>query len=156
MAVVIGRKTFDNHYNNITTCPCNYTPTFDKFALKAFNRLSHDREIGGPLIASYLLNLPNHYSPKVIVETINIALLQAKFLLILNWQNFNQSDDIVRIDGINIRPCLMYEHYAHCGSEFNRISIYKYLRFVSIVKRSQQQEDNYKFADGHGQKEDFI
>ncbi len=87
----------------------------------------------GPLVVSYLLNLPDHYSLKAIVKTINIALLQAKFLLILNSQNFNQSDDIVHVDDTKIRPCSMYEYYAHRGSAFDRISIYKYLQFVSIV-----------------------
>ncbi len=89
MVAAIVRKAFDDHDNNITTGPSNYTPTLDKFALKAFNRLSHDREISRPLVASYLLNLSDHYSPKAIMKTINIALLQAKFSLILNGQNFN-------------------------------------------------------------------
>ncbi len=84
MTVVMVRKAFDNPDNNITTCPSNYTPTLDKFALKAFNRLSHDREISGPLVAHYLLNLFDHYFPKAIVKIINIALLQAKFSMILN------------------------------------------------------------------------
>ncbi len=53
----------------------NYILTFDKFALEAFNPLSHDREISGPLVASYLLNFPNHYFLKAIVKIINIALL---------------------------------------------------------------------------------
>ncbi len=89
MVVAIVRKAFNDHNNNSMTGPSNYTPTLDKFALKAFNQLSHDREISGPLFASYLLNLSDHYSPKAIVKTINIALLQAKFSLILNGQNFN-------------------------------------------------------------------
>ncbi len=76
--------------------------------------------------------------------------------MILNGQNFNQSDDIVCVDGTKIRPCSMYEHYTHRGSAFDRISIYKYLQFVSIVKRSQQQRGDYKFADGHRQKEEFV
>ncbi len=33
----IMRKAFDDHDNNITTGLSNYTPTLDKFALKAFN-----------------------------------------------------------------------------------------------------------------------
>ncbi len=156
MAAAIVRKPFDDHENNITTGPSNYTSTLDQFALKAFNQLTHDREISGPLVASYLLNLLNHYFPKAIVKTINIALLQVKFSLILNSQNFNQSDDIVRVDGTKIRPCSMYKHYAHRGSAFDRISIYKYLQFVSIVKRSQQQGGDYEFTDGHRQKEDFV
>ncbi len=156
MAAAVVRKTFDNHDNNITTGPSNYTLTLDKFALKAFNWLSHDQEISGPLVASYLLNLPDHYSPKAIVKIWNIALLQVKFLLILNGQNFNQLDNIVRVDGNKIRPYSMYEYYAYRGSALDKISIYKYLQFVSIVKRSQHQGDDYKFADGHRQKKDFI
>ncbi len=143
------RKAFDNHNNNITTGPSNYISTLDKFALKVFNQLSHNREISGPLVASYLLNLPDHYPPKAIVKIINIALFQARYSLILNSQNFHQSDDIVRVDGIKIRPYSMYEHYAYRGFVFDRISIYKYLQFVSIVKQSQQQGDNYEFADSH-------
>ena len=134
IAAAIVRKTFDNHDNNITTGSSNYTPTFDKFALKAFNQLFHDRKISGLLVASYLLNLPDYYSPKAIGKTINITLLQAKFLLILNGKSFNQSDNIVRIDGTKIQPCSIYEHYAHRGSAFDRISIYKDWRFFSIVK----------------------
>lgn len=90
------------------------------------------------------------------MKTINIALLQAKFLLILNGQSFNQSDDIVRVDGTKVRPCSMYEHYAHRGSAFDGISIYEYLRFVSIVKRSQQQGNDYEFDAGHRQRGDFV
>ncbi len=148
MAAAIVRKAFDDYHNNIMTSLSNYTPTLDKFALKAFNRLFHDREMSGTLVASYLLNLPDNYSPMAIVKTINIALLEAKFLLILNSHNFNQSDDIVPINSTKIRPCSMYEHYAHRGSTFYRRSIYKYLRFISIVKQSQQQGGDYKFVDG--------
>ncbi len=118
MTAAIVKKAFNDHDNNITTGPSNYTPTLDKFALKVFNQLPHDREIGRPLVASYLLNLPNHYSPKAIVKIINISLLQAKFLLILNGQNFNQSDDIVRVNGTKIRLYSIYEHYAYRSSAF--------------------------------------
>ncbi len=146
MAIV--KKAFDNHDNNITTGPSSYISTLDKFPLKVLNQLSHNQEINRPLVASYMLNLPNHYSLKVIVKIINIALLQAK-LLMMNGQNLNQSDDIVHVYGTKICPCSMYEYYAHRGSAFDRISIYKYLRFISIVKQSQQQRGDYKFVDGH-------
>ena len=55
------RKAFNNHDNNIKTGLSNYILTLDKFALKAFNNLSHNREISEPLIASYFLNLLDHY-----------------------------------------------------------------------------------------------
>ncbi len=75
MVATIVKKAFDDHDKDSTNSPANYTHSLDKFALKAFNRLSHDREISGPLVASYLLNLPDHYSLKVNMKTINIAFL---------------------------------------------------------------------------------
>ncbi len=136
MATAIVRKVFDDHEKDSTNSPANYTPSFNKFTLKAFNQLSHDREIIGPLVASYLLDLPDNNFLKVNMKTINIAFLQAKFSLILNSQSFNQSDNIMHIDGTKVQPYLIYKHYMHHGSTFGKISIYKYLRFVSIVKRS--------------------
>ena len=62
--MVIMRKIFDNHNNNIKTSPSNYTSTFDKFALKAINQLSYNKEISRLLVTSYLLNLLNHYFQK--------------------------------------------------------------------------------------------
>ena len=64
MASAMVKKGFDNHDKDSTFTPANYTPTLDKFALKAFNQLSHDWEISGLLIASYLLNLLDHYFQK--------------------------------------------------------------------------------------------
>lgn len=111
MAIV--RKTFDNHDKDLITNPSNFILTLNKFALKAYNLLSHNREMSGLLVASYLLNLPDHYSPKAIVKSINIALMQAKFSLILDGQSFNQSDNIVHVDSTKVWPCLIYKHYAY-------------------------------------------
>lgn len=142
------RKAFDNHNNNLTTNLSNYTLILDKFAIKAFYRWSYDREINKPLVASYLFNLLNHYFSKAIVKIINIALFQAKFLLILDDKSFNQSSNFLYIDNTKIWPCSIYEHYAHRDFAFDKTSIYKYLQFISIIKQSQKQEDDYKFKNG--------
>ena len=44
----------------------------------------------------------------------------------------------------------------HHHSVFDKISIYKYLQFVFIMKQSQKQGGGYKFADSHRQKKEFI
>lgn len=132
MAIV--REVFDDYDNNITTGSSNYTPTLDKFALKVFNQLSYDWEINESLVASYLMNLSNHYFLRAIIKIINITLLQVKFLLILNSKSYNQLDNIMCIDSIKIWPYSMYKYYAHHSFIFDRISIYKYLQFISIVK----------------------
>ena len=51
-----------------------------KFVLRAFNRLSYDREISGFLVASYLLGLPDHYILSNNVKFINLAIFQKHFL----------------------------------------------------------------------------
>lgn len=120
MAMTLVRKAFEDHDKNSILDSANYTPMLDKFALKAFNQLSYDHEVSGPLVASYLLDLPNHYSSQVIVKSININLLKIKFPIILNGQNFNQSDDIVYVNGDKVRPCSIHKHYAYCGSTFEK------------------------------------
>lgn len=72
-----------------------------------FNGLSHDWKVSKALIVSFLLSLPDHYFSIIVIKTINIALLNTKFELILGGQNFNQLDDIVHIDDKKVRLCLM-------------------------------------------------
>lgn len=50
----------------------------------------------------------------------------------------------------------MDKHYANCGLAFEKVSIYKYFRFVYIAKQSQQQTIDYKFDNEHGEKEWFV
>lgn len=50
----------------------------------------------------------------------------------------------------------MYKHYVHCGSPFDKISIYKDLQFVYIMKCFQQQETDYKFDVGYRHGGEFV
>lgn len=76
----------------------NATSSLDKFALKAFNQLFYDRKVSRSLVDSFLLGLPDHYSPTLVEKTIYIELLKTKFELMPSSQDFNQSDDIVRVN----------------------------------------------------------
>lgn len=51
---------------------------------------------------------------------------------------------------------LLHKHCVHCGSPFDKISIYEYLQFIFIVERSQQQNTNYKFDIKYRHRRDFI
>ena len=51
----------------------------NKFALRVFNQLAYDREISGPLVANYLLGLPNHYTLSDNVKSINLVILRKRF-----------------------------------------------------------------------------
>lgn len=75
------------------------------------------------------------YSSKAIIKIINIALLQAKFLIILNNKSLSQLKNIVYIDNTKIWSHSIYEDYTHCDFVFDKISINEYLPFVFIVKQ---------------------
>ena len=68
MAAAMVRKIFKDHDKNPTSTSANYIPMLDKFTLKAINWLSYNHEVSGPLVASYLLDLLDHYFPKAIVK----------------------------------------------------------------------------------------
>ena len=118
--------------------------------------MSYNRKISGPLVTSYLFDLLDYYSPKIIVKSINMNFLKIKFPLILNGQNFNQSDNIVCVNGAKVKLCFMYKYYAYCSLAFEKVNIYKYFWFVFIVKQSKQQNTNYKFYNKHREKKQFI
>ena len=74
-------------------------PTLDKFLLKAFNRLSYNREVSRLLVAGFLLDLPDHYTPNAPIKLINLFVLKTKFPLLISRQNFINTDDIACVNG---------------------------------------------------------
>lgn len=156
MAAAMVRKAFDDHENQLGDGPGMYTPSLDKFALKAFNRLSHDREVSGSLVASFLLDLPDHYTPKTSLKSINLSTLRAKFPLFLEGSDFSCTDDIVRVDGSKAKPYSMLEYYMHRGPAFRHICLYEYYRIVVVIKRHQKRDSDYKFDNTHQAKKWFV
>jgi hypothetical protein len=51
-----------------------------KFALRVFNRMSHDKEVSGVQVASSLLQLPGRYTPKTELHRINLYYLRRRLL----------------------------------------------------------------------------
>ena len=155
MAAAIVRKAFEDQ-DKPGPGPPSYTPNLDRFSLKAFNRLSHDHQVSGPLVAGFLLDLPDHYTPDAPVKSINISVLKDKFPLLISGQNFNTTNDVARVNGGKVPPYSMFEHYSHRGLCFLKLSLYEYYRVVSVVKRERKQEGDYEFDDTHTQKEMFL
>ena len=105
MAVAIVKKGFEDQ-NKPGLEPSSYTSTLEKFLLKILNRLSHNCEGSGPLIAGFLLHLPDHYTPNALVKSINISMLKTKFLLLIFGQNFNTINNIACVNGGKCNPIL--------------------------------------------------
>ncbi len=59
------------------------TVNIDKFALRAFKQLAHDREISGPLVANKLLALPEYYTPGKTIKRVNLLALRRRFSRII-------------------------------------------------------------------------
>lgn len=72
--------------------------TLNKFLLKVFNRLSHDCKVNRPLIARFLLDLPDYYTPNTPDKLINLFILKAKFPSLISRQTFNTNNDVAYIN----------------------------------------------------------
>lgn len=118
--------------------------------------MSQNWEINRKLVASFLFDLSNHNSLQAIIKIINIILLKTKFLLILNSHNFNQSNNIVHVKNTRIRLYIIYKYYAHHDFILDKISIYEYIQFVSIMNQSQEQSTNDKLDNAYRQKKTLF
>lgn len=86
----------------------------DEFALKAFNCLAYYREISGPLVASYLLGLPDHYTLSNNVKSINLAILWNRFpeFALHIYKPRSAVDDFVRLRCQTLAPLTMFDYYC--------------------------------------------
>ena len=151
MAAAIVRKAFEDRDKPGPGLP-SYLPTLDKFLLKVFNKLLHNREVSGPLVAGFLLDLPDHYTPNAPIKSMNLFVLKIKFLLLISRQNFNTTNDVAHVNGSKVRPYFIFEHYQHRGLCFLQLSLYEYYRVVSVVKHWQKQKGDFEFDDTHAQR----
>lgn len=111
MAIVIVKKTFK--YFDIRSGTTNALMRREKIVLKAFNQLSYNWEVSRLLVAYFSLVFEDYYFLIAVLKTINLVLLKTKFEYIFCSQNFNQSDNIMHIDGGKVRAYMIYEYYIH-------------------------------------------
>lgn len=79
MLIAIIRKTFENHNKISTFSFTNQISILNKFALKSLTKLSYNKKMKKPLVASFLLNLLNNNFLKIAIKTINIILSKTIF-----------------------------------------------------------------------------
>ena len=120
MAVAIIRKAFKNQ-DKPGPKPLFYTSNLDKFLLKAFNKLSYNYKVSGPLVVRFLLDLPTSNAS---VKSINISVLRDKFSLLISGQNYNTTNNVACINDGKIPPYFIFEHYSYRGLCFLKLSLY--------------------------------
>ncbi len=114
MHTVFVKKAHDNiklSANVIT----NVLP--DKFAFRAFNRFTYNREISGCLVTSYLLELPDYYTLSDNVKSINLAIIPkrySKFALHIYKIRLTINDLLCL--WYQMSPFVIFDHYYYYRS----------------------------------------
>lgn len=123
----------------------------DKFALRAFNRLAYDREISGPLVASHLLALPDHYTLSDNVKSINLSLLCQRFpeFALRLYGSRSDVDDLVRLRRQTSAPSTTFDHYCGRGSRLQNFCLFVYMRVIGIYPRKLAIQGDIEFAPSH-------
>ena len=107
----------------------------DKFALRAFNCISHDCEIIGLLAASTLLKLPEYYTPKgLIVKRILTDSIRRKFPTIAFPGNSDPFQTQHCISRLAKKPVTLFDNYQSRGSQLKEFLLFDYVKLITVVK----------------------
>ena len=159
LAFAIARKLLEerlqwqrlSEHPNLAGAASNLSGCFvdqDKFALRAFNRISHDREISGPLAASTLLKLPEYYTLKgLIVKKILTDFIRCKFPTITFPGNSDTFQTQHRIGRSAKKPVTLFDNYQSRGSQLKEFSLFDYVKLIVVVK--DKKNTNILFSAEH-------
>jgi hypothetical protein len=130
----------------------------DKFALRAFNRLSGDQEISGPQAASYILDLPDYYTLPTQVRRLNLYQFRSRFKYIAGLApgTFTHEDEVARFTGADGRPCNILDHYQFRGPLLLSFCLYEYAKLVTIKRKSLATSEDIPFTPDHPNSERQI
>lgn len=123
----------------------------DKFALRAFNRLSGDREISRPQAASYILGQPDYYTIPTQVRRLNVQQLRSRFKYIASLEPgfFHNENELAMLNASNCVPLSMLDHHRWRGTTFFAFCLYEYVKLVTIKPRSLATSQGVDFAADH-------
>jgi hypothetical protein len=123
----------------------------DKFALRAFNRLSGDREVSGPQAAAYILNQPDYYTLPTQIRRLNVQQLRSRFKYIAGLEpgSFQTENELLMLNASNNMPFNMLDHYRWRGTSLFAFCLYEYIKLVTIKPRSSAASQDIEFATAH-------
>ena len=161
MSAAIVRKAYEDAQSKATatgsSLPVRHAD-LDKFALRTFNRLAYEREVSGPLAASCLLDLPDHYSHDISLRRINLNLLRSRFVSIIFHGStiLQSSDDDATFTGFVQPPACMFEHYRCRGIHLSEFCLYAYFATISVVRRKGSSGQLFEFEESYPHKLKLI
>jgi len=123
----------------------------DKFALRAFNRLSSDREISGPQAASNLLGLPDFYMLPTTIRRLNLRNLRHRLdhVLAAVPGAFGMGDETARVTTSKRAPSTFFDHYRWRGPRFSTLCLYEYVKLVVVKTMASALTSDIPFLPDH-------
>ncbi len=159
MSAAIVQKAYEDVQAKAmaTTTPVRYAD-LDKFALQTFNRLAYEREVSGPLVASCLLDFPDHYSHDIKLWYINLNLICHCFTSIIFYRSsiLQSLEDDAIYTGFAQPPTYILEHYQCKGVHLFEFCLYTYFATISVVKRAKSSKLIFEFEKSYPHKSDLI
>jgi len=103
-----------------------------KFALRVFNRMSHDKEVSGVQVASSLLQLPGRYTPQTELHRINLYYLRRRLLPIIQHSDDDEerNEEHVTIRERENFPTSTFDDYRWRGSALKELCLYEYVKII--------------------------
>ncbi len=148
MGAAFVNKAYDDMQSSANVIT-NMPP--DKFALRAFNCLAYNREISGPLVGSYLLELPDHFTLSDNVKSINLAIFRKRFpeFALHIYKNRSTVNDLLRLRCQTSAPPTMFYHSRCRGSRLQNFCLFVYMRVISIYPQKLAISSNIEFDSSH-------
>lgn len=106
----------------------------DKFALRVLNHLAYNREISGPVVASYLLRLFEYYTLSDNGKFLNPAILRKCLLdFVLHiYKTRSTINNLLRLPCQISTSLTIFDNYCYSGSRLSNFYLFMYKRVINI------------------------
>ncbi|KAF9882545.1 hypothetical protein FE257_007384, partial [Aspergillus nanangensis] len=127
----------------------------DKFALRCFNTLAHDREVSGVQVASALLHLPTHYTINYNFVCVNLWWLRRYIRSIIqptssnNLASHPMSDEPCAYESGDTAPASIFDNYTWRGPLLAPLCFFEYCMLVRTRNVRDALLDDMDFEPDH-------
>lgn len=127
----------------------------DKFALRCFNTLAHDREVSGVQVASTLLQLPTHYTVNYNFVCVNLWWLRRYVRSIIQPSSANSldsnpmGDEPCAYETGGTAPASIFDNYRWRGPLLAPLCLFEYCMLVRTRNLRDAMLDDVNFEPEH-------
>jgi Helitron helicase-like domain at N-terminus len=126
------------------------------FALRVFNRMSHDKEVSGVQVASSLLRLPTYYTPPTELHRINLHYLRRRlqaFVQHCDDEEGRREEQVAVHLNRNFRLSV-FDDYRWRGSDLKDLCLYEYVKIIRKRAARHRTGSDINFDANHPEHEE--